>query len=414
MASLLVTIREGTWIACTAAKVLMTLAFDRLCRVFAHNDIPLSVAALNTPETMSALLRTRVERVASDREKQTLSERAQLGAGGTGTCRSWLALGLADGGERRVFCKLPAATTFEAMFLTAFGVYKNEVDFYAQLPALRSRFRPGLFGDVHVATRRRCRFALVLEDISARPGGMDLPTAKSPHPAPQVRAALAAYAALHSATWNDVPPGVWTDATSYRRVGGAPTRPPFLRVVADATLKAVLRRFPGLLPPDVEATYRHFLANYAAVRRHWSAGVLCLAHGDAHLGNIAFAKETGLATFYDLQCVAAEHPMRDVAYHLQISCDASDLAANERAYVAHYVAELRRLRPDAILTEADAWAGYRLHALWALCALVISAGASDLFEESMARLTISRVVAAMQRIDSRGALDDVVRREGGA
>jgi hypothetical protein len=106
--------------------------------------------------------------------------------------------------------------------------------------------------------------------------------------------------------------------------------------------------------------------------------------------------------------------MRDVAYHLQISCDASDLAANERGYVAHYVAELRRLRPDATLTEADAWAGYRLHALWALCALVISAGASDLFEESMARLTISRVVAAMQRIDSRGALEDVVRREGGA
>ena len=54
MVSLLVTIREGTWIACTAAKVLMTLAFDRLCRVFAHSDIPLSVAALNTPETMRA------------------------------------------------------------------------------------------------------------------------------------------------------------------------------------------------------------------------------------------------------------------------------------------------------------------------------------------------------------------------
>ena len=57
----------------------------------------------------------------------------------------------------------------------------------------------------------------------------------------------------------------------------------------------------------------------------------------------------------------------------------------------------------------DAWRAYRLHALWALCALVISAGASDLFEASMATLTISRVVVAMQRIDSRGALDDVLR-----
>ena len=87
-----------------------------------------------------------------------------------------------------------------------------------------------------------------------------------------------------------------------------------------------------------------------------------------------FHKKDGSAGFYDMQCVAAEHPMRDVAYHLILSCDGADLARNERAYVEAY---LKRLAAKGqSLSYEDAWREYRLHALWALTALIISAGAS--------------------------------------
>ena len=61
------------------------------------------------------------------------------------------------------------------------------------------------------------------------------------------------------------------------------------------------------------------------------------------------------------------------------------------------------------LSYEDAWREYRLHALWALTALVISAGASsDYFAEGPARLTISRAAAAVERVDARGALLDLI------
>ena len=52
--------------------------------------------------------------------------------------------------------------------------------------------------------------------------------------------------------------------------------------------------------------------------------------------------------------------MRDVAYHLILSCDGADLARNERAYVEVY---LKRLAAKGqSLAFADAWREYRLHA----------------------------------------------------
>ena len=155
------------------------------------------------------------------------------------------------------------------------------------------------------------------------------------------------------------------------------------------------------------ATYQLYLDHYDAVRAHWSSGLLVLCHGDAHLGNVFFHEKDGSAGFYDMQCVAAEHPMRDVAYHLILSCDSADLARNERAYVEVY---LKRLAAKGhSLSYEDAWREYRLHALWALTALVISAGASsDYFAEGPARLTISRAAAAVERVDARGALLDLI------
>ena len=107
--------------------------------------------------------------------------------------------------------------------------------------------------------------------------------------------------------------------------------------------------------------------------------------------------------------------MRDVAYHLMISCDEEDLAAREHDYVEYYVDQLKKRGRTYAGDNAwdgcddNAWDQYRLHALWALAALLISAGAKEsYFAAGPAKLTIRRVAAAMERVDTRGALEDVI------
>ena len=122
------------------------------------------------------------------------------------------------------------------------------------------------------------------------------------------------------------------------------------------------------------ATYQLYLDHYDTVRAHWSSGLLVLCHGDAHLGNVFFHKKDGSAGFYDMQCVAAEHPMRDVAYHLILSCDGADLARNERAYVEAY---LRRLATKGPVQCANQTAWRLRHAIDATSARWRGAAAPD-------------------------------------
>jgi hypothetical protein len=382
--------KEAIWLTAAIAQALLQRVYDRVLRFLyvSERRIPLTRAELVRPNTLAQLLGTTSQTVSlGDSQRQQLSDANELGAGGAGTRRYWLIHGVGT----RLFCKLPAATLFESLFLDIFGVYANEVRFYNTKIDAPSH----LFAKAYAAEMARGRFVLCLEDVGAR--GVTFPVIDTPHAVDTVEAVLEALATLHASCWGWPPRSVWTDET----------RPPFLRLIADSTLRTIRKRWPDLLSADVVATYQLYLDHYDTVRQHWSSGLLCLVHGDAHLGNVFFHKKDGSAGFYDMQCVAAEHPMRDVAYHLILSCDSADLARNERAYVEAY---LRRLATKGQrLPYEDAWREYRLHALWALTALVISAGASkEYFAEGPARLTISRAAAAVERVDARGALLDLI------
>ena len=111
-----------------------------------------------------------------------------VGAGGTGTSRSWLRVD----GALDLFVKLPSPTLVERVFLTVFGVYDNELNFYRLLledEAVRDKVPHGLFARCYANRRRLGRFALCLEDLSQRPG-IDFPSVKSPHPPGRVEAVL--------------------------------------------------------------------------------------------------------------------------------------------------------------------------------------------------------------------------------
>eukprot|EP01062_Namystynia_karyoxenos_P056971 TRINITY_DN47920_c0_g1_i1.p2 TRINITY_DN47920_c0_g1~~TRINITY_DN47920_c0_g1_i1.p2 ORF type:complete len:437 (+),score=138.09 TRINITY_DN47920_c0_g1_i1:175-1311(+) len=366
-----------------------------------------------TPAAVSRLVGRQVTQVSKrkDREKVMAGgDVTELGAGGTGTCRAWLTLCYADGEEANVFVKMPATTLMERLFLTVFRVYPNELNFYTNV-RLDRRFPADLFPRVHHVSTRGHAFCLVLQDLSKQ--GAEFPSILADYPRRRLNMVLDTMSTLHAAFWQRPPQGVWCDQWSRKRTAPptpAATRPPFRRFVAEHTLKEVLRRYPGLIPQDILGGYRLYIRHCETVRRAWSSGKLTLCHGDCHVGNMFFLEDrSGL---YDMQCVAAEHPMRDITYHIMCSYDADALAREEKEILEHYRALLNRKLAAAgegeELTWDECWQQYRLHGWWALAAFVISAGASGLMKEGTARACISRICTAMGRADSIGALTDLL------
>jgi len=123
--------------------------------------------------------------------------------------------------------------------------------------------------------------------------------------------------------------------------------------------------------------------------------------------------------------LALEHPCRDIVYHLLSSCDPTDLeAGGEKFLVEFYVQQLndclaKKLgKPIEVgndqankLTTEEAWEQYRLHSVWVLVAFVICAGAGDhYFTDSMAKLTLTRIIKGCDRLDTLSALKLLLAR----
>ena len=238
--------KEALWLTAAIARALLQRLYDRVLRFLYAGErrIPLTRAELERPNTLAQLLGTTVKTVSlGDSQRQQLSDANELGAGGAGTSRCWLVAN-----DQRLFCKLPAQTLFESLFLDIFGVYANEVRFYNTKIDAPSH----LFAKAYAAEMRRGRFVLCLEDVGAR--GVTFPVIDTPHAEKTVEAVLEALATLHAACWGYPPRGVWTDEVSAKVVGGEATRPPFLRLIADSTLRTITKRWPDLLSADVVAT----------------------------------------------------------------------------------------------------------------------------------------------------------------
>ena len=148
---------------CAIAQALLQRVYDRVlrCLYASERRIPLTRAELVRPNTLAQLLGTTVQTVSlGDSQRQQLSDANELGAGGAGTRRFWLIHGVGT----RLFCKLPAATLFESLFLDIFGVYANEVRFYnTKIDAPQH-----LFAKAYAAEMSEGRFVLCLEDVGAR------------------------------------------------------------------------------------------------------------------------------------------------------------------------------------------------------------------------------------------------------
>ena len=313
----------------------------------------------------------------------------------------------------RVFAKLPARSWGTWLVMSAFDVYRNELDAYAHLhPPIR---KP----KVLVARWSPSRFCLALEDLSGRVQLPRLWEEGNGCTAPRARSALRSLAALHAHYWGG------RRAQETARVWGAAggSGPYYGKVVGRLALAGVERSHPGLVPPAVHEAFVTALWHWDTLQALWQrdAAGLTTCHGDAHIGNSFYDSTDDVTGWLDLQCVARLHCMRDVTYFLVSSFPHGSLAQHERQLIEGYLSELQQqldatCPPGAEAARApsfeECWQQYRIHSFYAMYAFVFSGGfSSELQGGAQTAALVTRCVAQMQRVDSAGALLGLLRDE---
>ena len=137
--------------------------------------------------------------------------------------------------------------------------------------------------------------------------------------------------------------------------------------------------------------------NYRAVARLIDTPPHTVMHGDAHPGNVYFCD--GVAGLLDWQAVRRGHPSRELAYTLITSMTTAERRACERDLLDEY----RRALSAAGGPELDRdelWQRYRMAALYAYVAPLITAGMGGMQIESIALEGVRRGVAALEDLDT--------------
>jgi hypothetical protein len=386
-----------------AARAGARLAVDALGDVSGHS-LPYRAAEVATPAVLGrlieegALLPDLVPLQISAVSRQDIPSVSS-------NCQN-LVLSIEQAGEPvlpdSLFVKLPMESRVTRWFFGVINAWRLESHFFRCVaPGLPLRT------PVTYATRwRGTRFYLVQENLRADPGvelftNLDMLAGPS---LDRVRACLDTFARLHSCHHG------------LGRAGREAILPlafhlflsPAMGVVSHnlnrLALKPCMHKRPGEIPPEVVAVYRRTIANWDALLEYWFAEPLCLLHGDSHLGNFFVAgDEMGML---DWQATHWGKGMRDVTYFLVDSLPADVLAAQERDMVAYYAG--RRARHGAPIDPEQAWQEYRSFTFHALMTIVVSIGFGALNAEQDALMleVLRRCVAAVQRVDYAGWLED--------
>jgi thiamine kinase-like enzyme len=367
-----------------------------------------------TAKNLSSILGQEVQTVeVNPKHGHRLNDAEILAGLGSGTSFCWLQITLKNNSILNLFLKTSTNDFFKSLFLTIFGVYSNELNFYQQIISLNC-LPKDLYPQVYYSKMIRTQFLLILDDILAK--NVSFPTILENCSKERAELVIRSLARVHAMNWGHPPESIWNDRN----------RPLFCSVIALETLQKIQKRYQPnpLLSVKMECAYRKYIENYETIRRRWSREVLTLVHGDTHIGNMHFYPSSSSASpsgdqelqmgFHDWQCVAQEHGMRDVGYFLLSSLDSDALEANdcelEKKLLENYLTELNSQLTQtnsscALLTYPEVWRLYQELSWWTLTAFLISAGAGDLMPDPMIRTSLQRITRGMVRIGAIESLD---------
>ena len=301
-----------------------------------------------------------------------------------------------------LFVKLPSAQLWTRLFCNLLGIWRNECHFYRHA----APHVPIRVPDAYVVADQGSRFVLILEDLNAA-GDLQLftnPDMIAGASVEQAKRCLSAFAALHAAFdgWSvDQREAILPlELHPFRSPNSQALNP----MLSNAAIGPCHRKAPELFPRDMVGLYREALSNWDSLMAYWYSEPLTLIHGDSHLGNFFVTGDR--MGMLDWQAAQWAKGIRDVQYFLINSMKEDALAANERALIAHYVAELRR--HSVALSEEEAWAQYRAYAFQTLMTSVVSLGLGTMTDmDEVLEVILARSVAAIRRTDFAGWLNSL-------
>ena len=294
-----------------------------------------------------------------------------------------------------VFVKLPMASYATRWFMNIIQSWRLESDFFRDV----ARDLPLRTPITYATAWRGSRFCLVQENLNidpavtlfTNPDMMEGPSLATVH------LCLDALARLHCHHHG---------LSREQQEAVLPYRyHPFLspqmgmisRTLNRMALEPVMRKHPGIIPPDVAQVYQRTVSEWPKLLKYWFGGPLSLLHGDSHLGNFFVnGNEMGML---DWQAAHWGKGIRDVQYFLSNSLPSDVLASCERDLITYYVGQ--RGHYGAPLDASDAWEEYRGFSFHPLMTLIVSIGFGGLNEEQNAVFTevLRRAVASVQRLD---------------
>lgn len=265
------------------------------------------------------------------------------------------------------------------------------------------------------------KFMIILEDPRFRrpSGAVFKTTLERPFSIEGGRTVIELLANMHAVYWNDAPKDVWHNCP--RTGNSLGTTPPFLLFLAYSGMKKVDTEYGKHLNiySDVRDAFFLGMRHYHELRAYWSSGkALTMCHGDAHMGNVFVDQTARKAGFIDFQCVAVEHCMRDVSYHLVNSVPAEELEAIEEGIIRQYLQALkeglfRQGKGQYVVDVPDyeeAYFQYRLHAFWSLIAWVMCCGFAGVVMQDFAVRSLQRALDSCHRLNVLDAVQTALRR----
>jgi aminoglycoside phosphotransferase (APT) family kinase protein len=295
-----------------------------------------------------------------------------------------------------VFVKLAPPDLKTRLFCGLMGLGATEVRFYREIaPHLPPAVDVPRVYHAAIGPGGQ-RFALVLEDVTARPVTFfDL---SRPVTEERARAVMSAFALLHATFWDSA--RLQRDLAWLRRSEDNPNLP-VERLICAAGVARAVTGFADLIPATVRGAASRIVAARNQLEAAWARGSRTLIHGDSHVGNLYFGGNR--VGFLDWQVTQCGQGMRDVSYFLINSLPTALRRSHERVLITHYLDTLSAQGVSAPGGD-EAWAQYRLHAFYTWIAAAVTAAAATLQQTAVARAALARASIALMDLDALDVL----------
>jgi hypothetical protein len=298
-----------------------------------------------------------------------------------------------------MFLKLTPHDLKTRVFVRLFNLASNETRFYKEISGEIKEHVPQFF--LARSSTRGGRFVLLLEDLDA--GGFYTKDTTNPCTLDEAKTVMSTLAAIHARFWES--PRLSGDL-AWLQTYETDRNLRLNRLMRQLSLKRTLTRFGDLIPNPVRASAAFINDGYDALEAYWTTPPQTLIHGDAHVGNMYF--DEGKVGLLDWQVIRRGQGMRDVSYFMVQSLATETRRDHEKELIRLYLDSLGSAGVTGLDFET-AWFQHRSHVLYSWIAVLVTAAAATFQRDAVVRASLGRCVAAIEDLDSVGALRSLTR-----